>query len=126
MAVLTITFSGGIGMILSLPIGLNSLERNDIVLLPLTLGLKAQKHLARAERQSRPELMYQIIFALQGQKRSYALSVRRKVVIVLHFAIPINFTQANYLTFRTILSPNAGDFLRSVGLGVDFFDFQSV
>ena len=68
--------------------------------------------------------MYQIIFALQGQKRSYALSVRRKVVIVLHFAIPINFTQANYLTFRTILSPNAGDFLRSVGLGVDFFRFS--
>ena len=126
MAVLTITFSGGIGMILSLPLGLNSLERNDIVLLLLTLGLKAQKHLARAERQSRPELMYQIIFARQGQKRSYALSVRRKVVIVLHFAIPINFTQANYLTFRTILSPNAGDFLRSVGLGVDFFNSQSV
>ena len=99
MAVLAITFSGGIGMILSLPLGLNSLERNDIVLLPLTLGLKAQKHLALPERQSRPELMYQIIFALQGQKRSYALSVRRKVVIVLHFATPINFTQANYLIF---------------------------
>ena len=70
--------------------------------------------------------MYQIIFALQGQKRSYALSVQRKVVIVLHFTILIKFPQANYLTFGGLLSRNAGDFLRSVGLGVDFFDSQSV
>ena len=110
MAVLAITFSGGIGIVLFL----------------LTLGLKAQKRSARGERQRRPELIYQIIFVLQGQKRSYALSVRRKVVIVLYFATPINFTQANYLTFRGLLSRNAGDFLRSVSVGVDFFDSQSI
>ena len=40
MALFAITFSGG----------------NDIVLFLLTLGLKAQKHIARAERQRRPEL----------------------------------------------------------------------
>ena len=126
MAVLAITFSGGIDMILSLPLGLNSLERNDIVLLLLILGLKAQKHLARAERQSRPELMYQIIFALQGQKRSYALSVRRKVVIVLPFAILINFLSVNYLTFGGLFSRNAGDFLWSVEVGVDFCEYLNV
>ena len=53
-------------------------------------------------------------------------SVRRKVVIVLHFAIPIKFQQANYLTFGGLLSLNAGDFLGSVGLGVDFFNSQGV
>ena len=126
MAVLAITFSGGIDMILSLPLGLNSLERNDIVLLLLILGLKAQKHLARAERQSRPELMYQIIFALQGQKRSYALSVRRKVIIVLSFAILINFLSANYLTFGGLLSQNAGDFFGSVGVEVDFCEYLNI
>ena len=52
MALFAITFSGG----------------NGIVLFLLTLGLKAQKRLARAERQRRPELMCQMIFALQGQK----------------------------------------------------------
>ena len=41
MAVLAITFSDGIGIVLFL----------------LTLGLKAQKHLARGERQRRPELI---------------------------------------------------------------------
>ena len=41
MAVFAITFSGG----------------NGIVLFLLTLGLKAQKRLARAERQRRPELI---------------------------------------------------------------------
>ena len=56
MAVLAITFSGGIGMILSLPLELNSLERNDIVLLLLTLGLKAQKHLARGRASESPRV----------------------------------------------------------------------
>ena len=110
MALFAITFSGG----------------NGIVLFRLTLGLKAQKHLARAERQRRPELMCQIIFALQGQRRSGGLSVRRKVVIVLHFATPIKFQQTNYLTFGGLLSRNAGDFLRSVSVGVDFCEYLSV
>ena len=52
MALFAITFSGG----------------NDIVLLLLTLGLKAQKHLARGERQRRPELMCHTIVALQVAK----------------------------------------------------------
>ena len=55
MAVFAITFSGG----------------NGIVLLLLTLELKAQKRLARAERQRRPELMCHTIVALQGQKRYF-------------------------------------------------------
>ena len=70
--------------------------------------------------------MCQIIFALQGQKRSYALSVRRKVVIVSPFAILINFQQANYLTFGGLLSRNAGDFLGSVSVGVDFCEYFDV
>ena len=53
-------------------------------------------------------------------------SVRRKVVIALHLVTSINFLQANYLTFGGLLSRNAGDFLRLVGLGVDFFNSQSV
>ena len=58
---------------------------------------------------------------------AYFLSfILRKVVIVLHFAIPIKFPQANYLTFGGLLSRNAGDFLRSVGVRVDFFNSQSV
>ena len=52
MALFAIMFSGG----------------NGIVLPILTLGLKAQKRLARAERQRRPELMCHTIVALQGQK----------------------------------------------------------
>ena len=51
-------------------------------------------------------------------------SVWRKVVIVLHFAIPINFTQANYLTFRTILSRNAGDFFEVGRAWGRFFRFS--
>ena len=47
-------------------------------------------------------------------------------ILFLFFATPINFPQANYLTFCGILSRNAGDFLGSVGLGVDFFNSQSV
>ena len=38
------------------PLGLNSLERNDIVLLLLTLGLKAQKHLARGKASASPRV----------------------------------------------------------------------
>ena len=41
---------------LSLPLGLNSLERNDIVLLLLTLGLKAQKRLARGRASESPRV----------------------------------------------------------------------
>ena len=67
-----------------------------------------------------------MIFALQGQKRSGGLSVRRKVVIVLYSATLIKFLQANYLTFGGLLSRNAGDFLRSVGVGVDFCEYLSV
>ena len=52
---------------------------------------------------------------------AYFLSfILRKVVIVLHFAILINFPQANYLTFGGCLSRNAGDFLRSVSAGSIF------
>ena len=45
---------------------------------------------------------------------------------LLHSATPIKFTQANYLTFGGLLSRNAGDFLGSVSVGVDFFNSQSV
>ena len=42
---------------------------------------------------------------------AYFLSfILRKFVIVLHFAILINFQQVNYLTFGGLLSRNAGDF----------------
>ena len=67
-----------------------------------------------------------MIFAIQGQKRSGVSSVRRKVVIVLYFATLIKFPQANYLTFGGLLSRNAGDFLRSVSVGVDFCEYLSV
>ena len=65
MAVLAITFSGGIG----------------IVLFRLTLGLKAQKRLARAERQRRPELMCHTIVALQGQKRYFAIYLQNAIFL---------------------------------------------
>ena len=64
--------------------------------------------------------------ALQGQKHSYALSVRRKVVIISSFAILINFISANYLTFGGLLSRNAGDFFGSVEVGVDFCEYLNV
>ena len=64
--------------------------------------------------------------ALQGQKRSGGLSAWRKVIIALHLVILIKFPQANYLTFGGCLSRNAGDFLRSVGVGVDFCEYLSV
>ena len=50
----------------------------------------------------------------------------RQTFTVLHSATPTNFPQANYLTFGGLLSRNAGDFLRSVGLGVDFCEYLSV
>ena len=53
-------------------------------------------------------------------------SVRRKVIIVLHSAILIKFPKANYLTFECLLSRNAGDFLRSVDVWVDFFEYLSI
>ena len=65
-----------------------------------------------------------MIFAIQGQKRSGVSSVRRKVVIVLHFAILINFLQANYLTFGGLLSRNAGDFFGVGRAWGRFFQFS--
>ncbi len=50
----------------------------------------------------------------------------RQTFTVLYLAILINFQQANYLTFGDLLSRNAGDFLRSVGVGVDFCEYLSV
>ena len=82
-----------------------------------------------AERQRRPELIASNHFRPARAKALllYCLSsVRRKVVIVFHFAILIKFLQANYLTFECILSRNAGDFLRSVSVGVDFCEYLSV
>ena len=67
-----------------------------------------------------------MIFALQGQKRSGGLSARGEVVIILYFATLIKFPQANYLTFGGLLSRNAGDFLGSVSVGVDFCEYLSV
>ncbi len=61
-----------------------------------------------------------------GQKRSDVLSVQRKIVIISPFAILINFQQANYLTFGGLLSRNAGDFLGSVEVGVDFCEYLSI
>ena len=53
-------------------------------------------------------------------------SVRRKVVIALHLVTSIKFPQVNYLTFGGLLSRNAGDFLGSVSVGVDFCEYLSV
>ena len=50
----------------------------------------------------------------------------RQTFTVLHFAILINFPQANYLTFGGLLSRNAGDFLGSVDVWVDFCEYLSV
>ena len=50
----------------------------------------------------------------------------RQTFTILHFATSIKFPQANYLTFGGLLSRNAGDFLGSVGLGVDFCEYLSV
>ena len=44
----------------------------------------------------------------------------RQTFTVLYLVILINFPQVNYLTFGGLLSRNAGDFLGSVGVGVDF------
>ena len=50
----------------------------------------------------------------------------RQTFTVLYLVILINFPQANYLTFGGLLSRNAGDFLGSVGLGVDFCEYLSI
>ena len=50
----------------------------------------------------------------------------RQTFTVLYLVILINFPQANYLTFRGLLSRNADDFLRSVSVGVDFCEYLSV
>ena len=50
----------------------------------------------------------------------------RQTFTVLYLATPINFPQANYLTFGGLLSRNAGDFLGSVSVGVDFCEYLSV
>ena len=50
----------------------------------------------------------------------------RQTFTVLYSAISINFPQANYLTFGGLLSRNAGDFLGSVSVGVDFCEYLSV
>ena len=50
----------------------------------------------------------------------------RQTFTVLYLAILINFPQANCLTFGGLLSRNAGDFLGSVSVGVDFCEYLSV
>ena len=50
----------------------------------------------------------------------------RQTFTVLYSATLIKFPQANYLTFGGLLSRNADDFLGSVGLGVDFYEYLSV
>ena len=58
---------------------------------------------------------------------AYFLSfILRKVVIVLYLTTSIRIKQANYLTFGGLLSRNAGDFLGSVSVGVDFCEYFSV
>ena len=73
-------------------------------------------------------ILYYICGVLVAYKDKSVLvcHLRRKVIIVLHSAILIKFPKANYLTFECLLSRNAGDFLRSVGLGVDFCEYLSV
>ena len=50
----------------------------------------------------------------------------RQTFTIVYFATPINFTQANYLTFGGLLNRNAGDFFGSVEVGVDFCEYLSV
>ena len=50
----------------------------------------------------------------------------RQTFTVLYLVTLINFPQANYLTFGGLLSRNAGDFLRSVSVGVDFCEYLNV
>ena len=50
----------------------------------------------------------------------------RQTFTVLYLVILINFPKANYLTFGGLLSRNADDFLGSVGLGVDFYEYLSI
>ena len=73
-------------------------------------------------------ILYYICGVLVAYKDKSVLvcHLRRKVVIVLHSAILIKFPKANYLTFECLLSRNAGDFLRSVMVWVDFFEYLSI
>ena len=57
---------------------------------------------------------------------SFVIHKMRITLIVSSFAILINFLSANYLTFGGLLSLNAGDFLGSVEVGVDFCEYLSV
>ena len=57
---------------------------------------------------------------------SFVIHKMRITLIVSSFAILINFLSANYLTFGGLLSRNAGDFLRSVDVWVDFFEYLSI
>ena len=50
----------------------------------------------------------------------------RITLIVSPFAILINFLSANYLTLGGLLSRNAGDFLGSVSVGIDFCEHLSI
>ena len=50
----------------------------------------------------------------------------RQTFTVLYLVILIKFPQVNYLTFGGLLSRNAGDFLGSVSVGVDFCEYLSV
>ena len=89
----------------------------------IIFGLKVQKHLARGRALASPRVNVPYNGLPLGQKRSYALSVRRKIIIILPFATLINFLSANYLTFGGLLSRNAGDFWGSVSVGVDFCEY---
>ena len=57
---------------------------------------------------------------------SFVIHKMRITLIVSPFAILINFLSANYLTFGGLLSRNAGDFLGSVEVGVDFCEYFDV
>ena len=57
---------------------------------------------------------------------SFVIHKMRITLIVSPFAILINFLSANYLTFGGLLSRNAGDFLGSVEVEVDFCEYLNV
>ena len=54
---------------------------------------------------------------------SFVIHKMRITLIVSSFAILINFLSVNYLTFGGLFSRNAGDFLGSVEVGVDFCEY---
>ena len=57
---------------------------------------------------------------------SFVIHKMRITLIILPFTILINFLSANYLTFGDLLSRNAGDFLGSVEVGVDFCEYLNI